>query len=51
MRLKVYPNPMRDDGVFVAEDRPIEPYPDSSDYPAVPLEGFRLIHQLPRESL
>lgn len=50
-RLKVYPNPMRDDGVFVAEDKPIEPYPPPNDhsYPAIPKTDYALDMQLPHE--
>ncbi len=37
-KLKCYPNPMREDGVFVAEDKPIEPDPVARtlDGPYVP---------------
>lgn len=46
LRLKVFPNPMRSDGVFVAEDKPIEPYEGARGingplYPAVP-DGRRI---------
>jgi len=39
--LKVYPNPMRNDGVFVAQDKPNKPYESRGmdgepRYPAVP---------------
>lgn len=58
-RLKVYLNPMRNDGVFVAEDRPIEPYSNgqggfirsldgSPRYPAIP-NGHSIGTQLPRD--
>jgi hypothetical protein len=52
-KLAVYQNPMRDDGVFVAEDRPIEPYKDirGSDgglcYPSIPQHGISIGSQLP----
>lgn len=51
-RLKVYPNSIRTDGVFVAEDREVAPYPGISDmdgkpiYPAIPQSGRRLGVQL-----
>lgn len=54
-RLKVYPNPMRDDGVFVAEDKEITPYPGVARcdgkpcYPAVPTTRYSLGHQLDPE--
>lgn len=53
VRLKVFPNPMRHDGVFVAEDQIIKPYPDVKGpkgeliYPAVPLGVFSIPAQLP----
>jgi hypothetical protein len=34
-KLAIFPNPMRDDGVFVAEDKPIEPY-DRGQIPGQP---------------
>jgi hypothetical protein len=52
-RLKIYPNRMRDDGVFVAEDREIEPYEGIKDvqgrlcYPSIPQGGYALSRQLP----
>jgi hypothetical protein len=55
MRIKIYPNPMRDDGVFVAEDRPITEYAGAYDgngnawFPAVPQNGFCIMNQLSRE--
>lgn len=33
---RTYVNPMRDDGVFIGEDKEIKPYPNSTSYPAVP---------------
>ncbi len=54
-RLKVYPNPMRDDGVFVAEDKEIAPYPGVSRvdgkpcYPAIPCTKYSLGSQLEPE--
>jgi len=53
-RLRVYPNPVRDDGVFVAEDKPIEPYimpgPDGRlQFPAVPQTPFLIRSQLEPE--
>jgi hypothetical protein len=52
-RLAIYPNRMRDDGVFVAEERPIEPYKGISGssgetlYPSVPDTPYSLRGQLP----
>lgn len=52
--LKVFPNPMRDDGVFVAEDKEIAPYPGISRmdgkpcYPTVPKTRYMLGYQLER---
>jgi hypothetical protein len=52
-RLAVFPNRMRDDGVFVAQDLPIEPYSgvktfDGREcYPSIPQRGVRIGHQLP----
>jgi hypothetical protein len=52
-KLAVYPNPTRDDGVFVAEDRPIEPYEGVKTldgkpcYPSTPRTGYSLGMQLP----
>jgi hypothetical protein len=53
-KLKIYPNPMRDDGVFVAEDKEIEPYPlpgaeGRPHYPAIPNTPYRFGQQLPRD--
>jgi hypothetical protein len=50
-KLAIYQNPMRDDGVFVAEDKPIEPYPPPNDHqrPAIPTTRFQIPHQLPRD--
>ena len=51
--LAVYTNPMRDDGVFVAEDRPIEAYDGirnldgSPCYPTRPQHGYAIGAQLP----
>jgi hypothetical protein len=51
--LAVFPNRLRDDGVFVAQDLPIEPYEHitnldgSKCYPAVPQKGYRIWRQLP----
>jgi hypothetical protein len=46
-----YINPMRSDGVFIAEDKPIEPYPDikirgEPYYPAIPKTVHSLGFQL-----
>jgi hypothetical protein len=48
-RLAIFPNPMRSDGVFLAEDKPIEPYPEPNAHarPAVPLGAFSFPYQLP----
>ena len=52
--LKVFPNPMRNDGVFVAEDKEIAPYPGISNmdgkpcYPAIPRTRYQLGYQLER---
>lgn len=35
-RLAVFPNPMRNDGMFVAELKDIQPYPNTTSYPATP---------------
>lgn len=51
-RLATFVNPMRTDGLFVAEDIPIEPYPGVSRfdgkpiYPACPKTKFSLGHQV-----
>ena len=37
VRWKKYPNPMRADGVFIAEDKAIEPYPGVTDMNGYPL--------------
>jgi hypothetical protein len=55
VKLKIFPNPMRDDGVFVAEDRPIEPYSGVHGangevlFQAVPQGRIRIMNQLPRD--
>lgn len=42
IKWKAYPNPMKHDSFFIAEDKEIEPYPDVKDlqgnlsYPATP---------------
>ena len=52
-KLAVYPNRMRSDGVFVAEDRPIEPYEGARDmagnlcYPSTPQHGYKIGSQIP----
>ena len=52
---KVYPNPMRDDGVFIAQDKPRVPYEgvtgldESHRYPAVPQDAYGLGFQIPRD--
>lgn len=52
---RTYPNPMRADGVFVGQDRPLEPYPGLSDmmgnplYPATPKGAYSYPRQLPPE--
>jgi hypothetical protein len=52
---RTYVNPMRNDGVFVGQDRVISPYPGAKDldgnsiYPAVP-QCAKVFHsQLPRD--
>lgn len=51
-RLATFVNPMRDDGLFVAEDKPIEPYEGcarfdgSPVYPACPKTKWLIGHQL-----
>lgn len=53
VKWRTYPNPMRGDGVFVAEDKPVEPYPGvrrldgSSIYPATPQTRHAIPFQLP----
>lgn len=50
---RIYLNPMRYDGVFIGQDKPIEPYPDVTDiygkelYPAIPQKGYVFPHQIP----
>ena len=52
-KLAVYPNRMRTDSVFVAEDRPIEPYANHHNldgglcYPSVPQKGYVIGSGLP----
>jgi hypothetical protein len=52
IKLRKFENPMRDDGVFVAEDKDIDPYPGisaldgSQIFPAVP-RGLVFGHQMP----
>lgn len=52
-KLAIFPNPMRDDGVFVAQDLPIEPYKGcytldgKPSYPTLPQRGYSIGHQLP----
>lgn len=57
---RTFANPMRDDGLFVGQDRPQQPYLDSRGepirdglgnvrYPAVGIEGWSLGYQLPPE--
>jgi len=54
-KLAVYPNRTRSDGVFVAEDRPIEPYKGIRNldgglcYPSVPQHGYVIPGQLPHD--
>lgn len=54
-QLAIYPNPVRGDGVFIAEQKPIEPYQGISNldgskvYSALPNTEFRISHQLPYE--
>lgn len=51
-RLATYPNPMRTDGVFVAEDKPVEPYKGihnldgSPCYPTIPQTPYMLGRQM-----
>lgn len=50
---RIYPNPMRNDGVFLAQDRPLKPYPGIFDgdgrpvYPPTPLDAYAYERQLP----
>lgn len=44
---QAYPNPMRDDGVFIAEVKEIEPYDGTQRYPAVPNTPNAIFHQVP----
>lgn len=52
---RIYANPMRNDGWFVGQDRPISPYPEVKDiegnpiYPAVPQNAKVFSFQLPHE--
>lgn len=52
---KTYPNPMRDDGLFVAEDKELLPYESVMGawgkplYPATPRKAFTLGYQLPHK--
>lgn len=55
-RLAMYRNPARNDGVFVAEDKPIEPYNEGVRglrgerlYPATPCTPYALGRQLPHD--
>ena len=50
-RLKCYPNPQRADGIFIAEDKPIEPYSGVQTlhgpvYPATPRNAWHLGFQV-----
>lgn len=53
MRLAIFPNRMRNDGCYVAEDKPIEAYPGvrrmdgSPAYPSTPKTAFCIPNQLP----
>lgn len=55
LRLRVFRNPMRSDGVFVAEDKPIRAYPGARGFdglplfPAVPQDGVSLGYQVEPE--
>lgn len=56
IRWRTYVNKMRNDGLFVAEDKPIDPYEayvrgwiSSPKYPATPNTEHALSHQLPHE--
>ena len=55
IRWKTYVNNMRSDGLFVAEDKSIEPYKDVCDgsgnkiYPAVPTTNYLIPFQLSRK--
>ena len=52
---EVYPNPMRGDGVFLAQKRPIKPYEGVTTlagepmFPAVPQGSYAYPHQLSPE--
>lgn len=54
VKWKTYINPMRDDGVFIAEDKPIEPCAGMTVrgepyYPPLPKTAHSLGYQLPHE--
>jgi hypothetical protein len=51
---RIYPNPMRSDGVFVGQGREVEPYAGARGlngplYPATPRGAFVLSPQVPRD--
>ncbi len=52
---KTYVNPMRSDGLFVAEDKPIKPYESVTGYggrplyPPTPLDAYTLGYALPHK--
>ena len=54
-KLAIYPNPMRSDGVFVSEEKEIEPYAEIRGlqgqllFPAVPSTPYAIRGQLPFE--
>lgn len=51
---RIYPNPIRNDGVFIGQEKPLEPYPNAKDmfgkaiYPAVPFRGYCFPFQVPQ---
>ena len=47
IKWQIYPNPMRDDVVFIAEEKEIEPYPGTQKYPAVPNTPHVIHHGVP----
>lgn len=55
IRWRTYINPMRDDGLFVAEDKPLEPYPEITNmdgspvFPAIPNTKYSIGFQLPHK--
>ena len=46
IKWKIYPNPMREDGVFVAEDKPLEPYKEVRGFDGS-REGYAIFPAIP----